>query len=303
MILDESVSVCINYLNIEHLKLRGYQNLKINQRVTINICDLPENSGIKILVKCDMCGLIKQLSYQKYNKSFSNGNFYSCSSSCSKIKNRLTLKEKYGCENFNRSEENKLKKRQKYDNITEEIGRLGSITCSKCDNSFELSNFIKNVNGRYKKVCRDCRTKQIIQNRKNRDMTLYNKSYYSARIHIYAWRNLLKNYLNRKNIHKFDRTEKLLGYSHLDLKNHLELLFNSEMSWKNYGKKWQIDHIIPVSLFRDDAPVSIVNSLENLRPLDSKLNNIKKDKIDDVGLLLIEKYKTYLKDEDIKIKN
>jgi len=41
----------------------------------------------------------------------------------------------------------------------------------------------------------------------------------------------------------------LLGCTISDLKIHLEKQFKSGMSWKNYGKKWHIDHIKPCSLF------------------------------------------------------
>lgn len=38
------------------------------------------------------------------------------------------------------------------------------------------------------------------------------------------------------------------------------------MSWDNYGD-WHIDHIKPVSCFDKTTLPSIVNALENLRPL------------------------------------
>lgn len=73
-------------------------------------------------------GSEKLLSYQKYNKNTKKYNVYSCNTSCAQFKNKLTLKKFYGSENFNRSEENKLKKKQKYDIITEEIQKEGYIT-------------------------------------------------------------------------------------------------------------------------------------------------------------------------------
>lgn len=83
-----------------------------------------------------------------------------------------------------------------------------------------------------------------------------------------------------------------LPYTIQELNKHLESLFEPLMSWDNYGiyKKsqwkdndpttwtWQIDHIIPHS---DLSYVSMVDenfqlawSLDNLRPLSSKQNNI-----------------------------
>lgn len=83
-----------------------------------------------------------------------------------------------------------------------------------------------------------------------------------------------------------------LEYRIQDLKEHLEYLWEPWMNWKNYGiynKKtwnnndpttwtWNIDHIIPQS----DLPYTSMEdenfkkcwSLDNLRPLSSKVNNL-----------------------------
>ena len=295
MILSKKVKVTINYLNIEHYKSFGFQNLSCNQKIEVDVLDLPLNSNHKIEVKCDICETKKIISYQKYNKNIKKRNIYSCSTKCSMFKNKLTLKEKYGQENFNRSEENQLKKKIKFDQITENIEQCGYIVCSKCNTENDISHYIKNINGRYKRVCRACRTAQILQNRKIKDLSEYYRKCYRKNIHIYAWRNLLKNYLNRKSLDKIDTTYNLLKYYPDDLRTHLESLFTDKMNWSNYGEYWQIDHIIPVSLFRDDAPIEIVNGLENLRPLVKEENNFKKNKIDGVDELIVEKYKTYFK--------
>lgn len=85
---------------------------------------------------------------------------------------------------------------------------------------------------------------------------------------------------------------KYVEYSMLDLKKHLESLFEPWMNWDNWGKynkntwndndqttwTWQIDHIIP----RYKLPYSSMNednfklcwSLKNLRPLSAKQNII-----------------------------
>jgi hypothetical protein len=84
--------------------------------------------------------------------------------------------------------------------------------------------------------------------------------------HISAWRRILNNSLVRLKKEKTTHTIDLLGYSALELKNHLESLFTEGMSWDNYGE-WHIDHIKPVSSFDKDTPMSIVNALSNLQPL------------------------------------
>lgn len=63
----------------------------------------------------------------------------------------------------------------------------------------------------------------------------------------------------------------LIGYSVSQLKTHLERQFTVGMSWQNYGTRWHIDHIIPVSAFRfstpDEPDFKACWALSNLRPL------------------------------------
>lgn len=65
---------------------------------------------------------------------------------------------------------------------------------------------------------------------------------------------------------KEGHTIDLLGYSVLDLQNHMINLFTEGMSWDNHGE-WHIDHIKRVCEFDKDTHPSIVNALSNLRPL------------------------------------
>lgn len=53
------------------------------------------------------------------------------------------------------------------------------------------------------------------------------------------------------------------------------------MTWENYGKYWQIDHILPVSGFdfSNERNKFICFNWTNLQPLTSKENNFKKDKL------------------------
>lgn len=104
-------------------------------------------------------------------------------------------------------------------------------------------------------------SEKVHEHRKN-----WYKSIKKRKPYVLAWRSILNNTLKRFNKKKEDETIKLLGYSALQLKEHIESLFLDGMSWDNYGK-WHIDHIVMVSSFEEDTPMNIVNSLENLRPL------------------------------------
>ena len=77
--------------------------------------------------------------------------------------------------------------------------------------------------------------------------------------------------------------ETLVGYTLNQLKKHLEKRFVEGMSWENYGKYWNIDHIIPISVFNFDCPEDIdfqrCWTLKNLRPIEAKKNFSKQAKI------------------------
>ena len=91
-----------------------------------------------------------------------------------------------------------------------------------------------------------------------------------------------------------------LPYTILDLKLHLEALFEPWMTWGNWGRynratwadadqstwKWQIDHIIPHSTFKytsmDCEEFRACWALSNLRPYSAKQNVIDNDRESDI---------------------
>lgn len=91
-----------------------------------------------------------------------------------------------------------------------------------------------------------------------------------------------------------------LKYTIKELKEHLEQQFEPWMTWQNQGIynpntwddndpstwTWQIDHIIPHSIFRytsmKDHAFQECWALKNLRPLSAKQNLLKSDKLETV---------------------
>lgn len=75
----------------------------------------------------------------------------------------------------------------------------------------------------------------------------------------------------------------IVGYSTKELMDHLEKKFDDKMSWENYGSYWHIDHIIPVSFFKNQSIESEEFkrcwSLDNLQPLEAKENIRKSNKM------------------------
>ena len=284
MILSKEVITGISHLNVEYYKSLGY-DAKCNNKLLVSVEHLSKESNMKVLVKCDVCGSEKWLHYQKYTKNISKYNLYTCSVNCAQFKIKKTNLDKYGYEDYVNTEELKKTVKIKYDKITEEIEKKGHIYCIKCNNERNLSEYLVK-NGRYKHICRECRNISFYENR--------NKS-----PHIKVWRGVLRGYLLRKNLKKNDKTFIMLGYSPDELRCHINKLFDSSMNWENYGE-WHIDHIIHVSFFKDDTPINIANSLENLRPLKADMNISRHNNIDDDCNNLMCKYKTYIKEEYIK---
>lgn len=139
---------------------------------------------------------------------------------------------------------------------------------------------------------------------RNKEKTLeYHKEYREKNIaklaekeRIYK-RNRYKNDLNYKSAQivrhqlrrvlvatgrrKRGKTIELVGYSPDKFKAHIERQFRHGMSWDNYGKKWHIDHIIPVSKFIKDGITdpAVINALTSLKPIPAEENLTKRDKV------------------------
>jgi hypothetical protein len=107
------------------------------------------------------------------------------------------------------------------------------------------------------------------------------KIYREENKHVGRWRDILKSTLKRFHRNKTANTKTLLGYSATQLKEHLD---KQGMDWNND----HIDHIIPLSWFKKDTPIHIVNDLRNLQPLSAK-ENLKKSntfgEVDDLSYI------------------
>lgn len=80
---------------------------------------------------------------------------------------------------------------------------------------------------------------------------------------------------------KEGKTKDLLGYSPIQLKEHIEKQFKEEgMTWDNYGD-WHIDHRIPISVAKTIEEALFLSKLENLQPLLAEENIIKSNKLED----------------------
>ena len=94
-----------------------------------------------------------------------------------------------------------------------------------------------------------------------------------GRIHK-AMRDGIRHAMKGSGTTKTLRTMAIVGCSIDALKVHLERQFKRGMTWSNYGKLWQIDHITPVSYFDLTEPtqLALCFNWQNLRPLFAKKN-------------------------------
>ena len=96
-------------------------------------------------------------------------------------------------------------------------------------------------------------------------------------------RSALKNNKNKKSI-------KYLGCTIQQFKQWLEYQFDSNMNWSNQGTYWEIDHVTPCASFclEDENEQMLCFNWKNCRPLESKKNIQKSDKILPFEILLQE---------------
>lgn len=84
--------------------------------------------------------------------------------------------------------------------------------------------------------------------------------------HVVLWRSLLRRTIVQLQQKKFDTTLNSLGYSAIELKEHIEKNWLEGMNWNNYGD-WHVDHIRSVGTFCSTDLPSVVNALSNLAPM------------------------------------
>ena len=111
MILTKELYVKISNNQIKYYKSKGYDVKGGNEIIKIDINDLPNNSGQKIDVKCDICNNEKTITMNRYYLNTKNRtSIYTCSRKCAEDKNKETLLLKYGIDNISKLESIKKKK-------------------------------------------------------------------------------------------------------------------------------------------------------------------------------------------------
>jgi len=104
--------------------------------------------------------------------------------------------------------------------------------------------------------------------------------------------SMLSHTLHTTNKNKVGKTSDMLGYTPLELQQHL----TNHPNWEKVKDgNWHLDHIFPIEAFVEYKiyDIKIINHLDNLRPLSQHENNVKKDKCDK------EEFEKWLKEHNI----
>ena len=114
--------------------------------------------------------------------------------------------------------------------------------------------------------------KAYIKNKRKTDPVFMVRSRISNLIH-----SSFKKYL-KKSITNIE-AEIVLGCSFQIFEAYIASQFNVYMNWENHGVYWEYDHILPISLAKDETSLIQLNHYSNFRPLEKTLNRQKSNKI------------------------
>jgi hypothetical protein len=254
--------------------------------------------------KCTKCCIIKE--YTEFNKSSRNSDGYRAE--CRLCQNEQSKRYYNDTIEFQklRKKEKLISPKKQKELIKQELNKRGLKKCGKCQELKSLNDFGQDnaTNDKYSSNCRQCRSINGQKNYQNNPEKYINKSqnYYKNNREIcvkkssqykmnrrktddfyrfkHRLRRALYDFMREQKWEKNTTLSEYLGCSMDEFKRYMELKFQDNMTWENYGKNgWQIDHIVPLSLA--DTPEKAIKLCHytNLQPLWAKDNLLKSNKI------------------------
>lgn len=239
---------------------------------------------------CSCCGEEKQLDMFNNDKHRKDGKYCYCRDCC-KIYNQSSARKEHIKEYNKHYRETNKEYFKKYEQLeyVKDYRKKYKIESEKrkewekeYHKKYKQLEYVKDAIKKYKQSEKGKKTIQKYINNKKQTDPLFNLSCNIRKIIGISFKN--------KGYKKNTKTEKILGCSVEEFKQHLESLFESWMTWNNYGNwngytidkniSWDIDHIIPISAAKTEEEIIKLNHYTNLQPLDSYTNRyIKRNKI------------------------
>lgn len=88
---NQNFIIKINKNNIDHFHEKGYENIKIGDKIEVKAEDLTKGSKRLIKVKCDYCGEEKEIPFRDYHDEYGT---YSCKHCRQTKTSKITLKDR-----------------------------------------------------------------------------------------------------------------------------------------------------------------------------------------------------------------
>lgn len=159
-------------------------------------------------------------------------------------------------------------------------------SCKACDKKYNETKkeWRKEYNhNNYLENCEQIKAAIKEYQKENREAVRSNKNRYHkerrAKDPIYKLIGNLRHRTNidlkSKNLEKTKKFKDYLGCTPEEAKIYLEAQFTPDMNWDNYGKYFEIDHIIPLCSARTEEEVLKLCHYTNLRPLSKKAHYTK----------------------------
>ena len=196
--------------------------------------------------KCPKCEQFKD-SIEFYKDSSKKDNCSSFCKECSKLK----------AKSYNLQNKEKIKKycQKRYQENKQEYNKKSQL------------NRLQNLEAR-RQYDRDRQESRKESNR------IYRRKYKKERKETDILFKLKENLRNRlyyalkaKRWNKTSHFNEYIGCSQEVFLNHLKSQFYSEISWENYGKVWELDHIIPLTIAKTEEEIYKLSHYTNLKPI------------------------------------
>ena len=275
MLVDEKILINISYRNITHYRKIGYYPI-LNKKLEIFTFELPSSSHEVVSVKCELCNIERELMYCKYIENKKRMGFYGCKS-CSRNKAALTSLEKYGVDNYSKTEEYKIRVEEtnmsKFGYKTNLLSpeyhhRIKKILKDKYnkENFYEINRFSKNMNKKFEineMIYSLVGVLSLIEEKYNNEVC--NEDYFK-------YRNECRR-LTNKNIKLL-----LINWDGKDYYDgeYIKENFNLDSNHPDYPT---IDHKISIyQSFINKSDINFISSIENLCITKRSINSSKRDK-------------------------